>query len=187
MSRKGREATELRLKMDTLEWHTSRGDPVQRVLTEASADVWARWSHDRELRQIQRRVHAETEAREAANLPIYPRECAQRIAEDTRTVAPDWRHFRPSLGAAWGRLLKAQPELTPELTRQREATITAVFNSVPSHLQPSLRELRTLIDLLLMAHEAAAYQVGYEGGKLDAQTRVDAHGRTLTERRKGGA
>ena len=145
-------------------------NPVERALTETSADVWARWSRDRERRDIQQRINADLEARAAANLPIYPRECAERIAEDARAVAPDWRHMRPTLGPAWGRLLKAQPELAPDLTRQREATITAVFNSAPRHMQDAVRDLRTLIDLLLVAHEAAAYQVGFEAGKLAAGT-----------------
>jgi hypothetical protein len=135
---------------------------AQRCLTESSKDVWERWSHDRERRQLQRKINAELEAREAANQPIYPRECCERIAQETYNVAPDWRHIRPTLGPAWGRLLKAQPELTPDLTRQREAAITAVFNAAPPHLRESVRDLRVLIDLLLVAHEAAAYQVGWE-------------------------
>ena len=146
----------------------SRALPDERTLSETSAETWARWSREREHRNIQRRIAAETNAREAASLPIYPRECAERIAEETRTVAPDWRHMRPTLGPAWGRLLKAQPELTPDLTRQREAAITGVFNAVPRHMQEAVRDLRTLIDLLLVAHEAAAYQIGFEAGKMHA-------------------
>lgn len=115
---------------------------AQRALTESSADVWARWSQDRERREMQRRINAEIEAREAANLPIYPRECAERIAQDTQKVAPDWRHIRPSLGPVWARLLRAQPELAADLTRQREATITAVFDAVPRYMRESVRELR---------------------------------------------
>ncbi|HVL66773.1 MAG TPA: hypothetical protein VM364_05870 [Vicinamibacterales bacterium] len=155
---------------------------VKRALTESSAETWARWSEDRQRREIQRRINAEMEVRHAADLPIYPRECAARIAEETRTVAPDWRHIRPTLGPAWGRLLKAQPELAPDLTKQREATITAVFNAVPRHLQECVRDLRTLIDLLLTAHEAAAYQVGFEGGKLHAQ---DRGGQKRAQRKRG--
>lgn len=136
-------------------------DAATRCLSATSAEVWARWSVDRERREIQKRVNAEREAREAANMPIYPRECAERIAEETCDVAPDWRHIRPTLGPAWGRLLRAQPELTPDLTRQREAAITAVFASVPSHMRECVRDLRILIDLMLAAHEAASYQVGW--------------------------
>lgn len=134
-------------------------------------------------------MRKELETREAANLPIYPRECAERIAQDTAAVAPDWRHIRPTLGAPWGRLLKAQPELSPELTRQREAAITAVFNAAPSHLRESVRELRTLIDLLLMAHEAAAYQVGWESRAVHDR-RVDQREKAHVQRgakRKGEA
>lgn len=181
MNRRTREAADLASKLDTLERHASRADgmtAVERALTEGSKDVWARWSHDRELRQLQRKAHAELAAREAANLPIYPRECALRIAEDTRASAPDWRFIRDTLGPAWMRLLRAQPELAPAMTKQREATITAIFNSVPSHLQASINDLRTLIELMLIAHECAAYLVGFEGGKLRAHEREDAHGRT---------
>lgn len=148
------------------------------ALTGTSTEVWQRWSEDRERREIQRKVNAEMEAREAASLPIYPRECAARIAEETHSVAPDWRHIRPTLGPAWARLLKAQPELAPDLTRQKEQAITAVFNTVPRHLQGAVADLRILIDLLLTAHEAAAYQVGFESGKLHAAARVSPRGRT---------
>lgn len=159
-------------------------NPAERCLSESSRDVWSRWSVDRERREIQKRVNAEQERREAENLPIYPRECAERIAQDTAAVAPDWRHFRPTLGPAWGRLLKAQPELAPDLTRTREATITAVFAAVPTHLRQSVTELRTLIDLMLMAHEAAAYVVGFEAGKLYERTDVDRDGRHDKRRRR---
>lgn len=129
-----------------------------------------------------RKVHAEIEAREAANLPIYPRECAERIAQETHSVAPDWRHVRPTLGPAWGRLLKAQPELAADITAQREATMTAVFNSVPRHLRASVNDLRLLIDLMLMAREAAAYHVGYESGRLTERAQADGRGRTVHPR-----
>lgn len=148
-----------------------------------SREVWARWARDREAREVQRTINAELEARDAANLPIYPRECAERIAEDMQTVAPDWRHIRPTLGPAWRRLLKAQPELSPELVAQREATITAVFNAVPRHLRGSVDDLRTLIDLLLAGHETAAYLVGFESGRLVERVREDARGRVRTSSR----
>lgn len=131
-------------------------NPAAECLSADSRDVWNRWSEDRARREIQKRINTEQAAREAADQPLYPRECAERIAQDTAAVAPDWRHIRPTLGPAWGRLLKAQPELAPDLTRQREAVITAVFAAVPSHLRESVRDLRTLIDLLLTAHESAA-------------------------------
>lgn len=146
-------------------------DPPVDPLTERSRDVWARWRVDRERRELQQQINAATEAREAANLPIYPRECAERLADETARCAPDWRHVRPTLGPAWGRLLRAQPELSPEIVRQREQTITAVFNSVPPNLRPCVADLRTLIDLLLIGHEVAAYQVGFESGRRVEQMR----------------
>jgi hypothetical protein len=143
--------------------------PADRVLTESEGDTWARWSEDRERRDLQARARATVANKQTAGEPIYPRECAARLAAETHHVAPDWRHIRPTLGAPWGRLLKAQPELSPEITRQREAAVTAVFNAVPPSFQAHVHELRTLIDLLLVAHEAAAYVVGFEAGRLDAR------------------
>src|SRR5690606_32931856 len=112
-----------------------RTSPAQRALRETDTETWARWSEDRERRELQERARATVAAKQAADEPIYPRECAERIACDTQHCAPDWRHIRPTLGAPWGRLLKAQPELSPEMIRQREAVVTAVFNSVPRPLQ----------------------------------------------------
>jgi hypothetical protein len=94
--------------------------PAERALRESEADTWARWSEDRERRELQARARATVANKQAADEPIYPRECAARIAVETQHVAPDWRHIRPTLGAPWGRLLKSQPELSPELIRQRE-------------------------------------------------------------------
>ena len=162
----------------------SYGSVVQRALSETSEETWRRWGVDRDRREVQRRINKELEAREFANLPIYPRECAVRLAEDTRSVAPDWRHIRPDLGPAWSRLLKAQVELTPEITDQREATITAVFKAVPRHLQPAVADLRILIDLLLIGHEAAAYQVGFEAGRLNQSAQEDERGRVRHSRRQ---
>jgi hypothetical protein len=123
------------------------------------------------------------EARDAANFPIYPRECAERLADEMSTVAPDWRYIRPTLGPAWRRLLKAQPELSPEIADQREATITAVFNSVPRHLRGTVGDLRTLIDLLLMGHEVTAYLVGFESGRRAERIHDDARGRARASSR----
>lgn len=146
--------------------------PATRALQETETETWARWSEDRDRRDLQQRARATVANRLTANEPIYPRECAERMAADTQHVAPDWRFIRPTLGAPWGRLLKSQPELAPEVTRQREAAVTAVFNAVPSSYQMHVRELRTLIDLLLTAHESAAYQVGFEAGKLEAKASI---------------
>ncbi len=157
--------------------------PAERTLRESEADTLARWSVDRERRELQDRARATIATNQAAGEPIYPRECAERIAADTCHVAPDWRHIRPTLGRPWGRLLKAQPELAPESTKQREAAVTAVFNSVPSSLQGTVRELRTLIDLLLVGHEASAYQVGFEAGKIEGRQSEDERGRLRSSTR----
>jgi hypothetical protein len=140
-------------------------------LTDSSAATWARWSRDREQRRIETLMHAEAENRALMTQPLYPLECAKRIAEDMRGVAKDWRAMRPTLGPAWGRLLKAQPELGPELTRQRRMVLDAIITSLPAHLQTTANELHNLIDLLLTGHEAAAYHVGFCAGQLDAELR----------------
>jgi hypothetical protein len=147
-------------------------------LRDSSAETWARWSRDREQRRIETLMHAEAQNRALMTQPLYPQECAQRCAEDTRRFAKDWRAVRPSLGAAWGKLLKAQPELSPEMTKQRRLVLTAIIDSLPAHLQATANELHNLIDLLLTAHEAAAYHVGFCAGQLDA----DLHDRVETHR-----
>jgi hypothetical protein len=149
-------------------------------LTENSADVWARWSRDKELRDVVERRKVELHNKTLATQPLYPRECAAQVAESIRLVAPDWRHARATLGPAWGRLLKAQPELAPELTKRREAIVVSLFNATPPEYHRAISDLRALFDLVLIAHEAAAYVVGFESGQ-----RVAVHDRPTIE--KGGA
>jgi len=131
-------------------------------LSESSAAVWNRWSRDREIRQAVEHRTVELTNREIATRAIYPRECAARLAEELKTVAPDWRFARPTLGPAWGQLLKQQPELAPELTKRREAIITTLLNHTPPEFHRAIHDLRKLIDLRLEAHEAAAFYVGWE-------------------------
>lgn len=157
--------------------------PALRVLREGADDTWKRWSDDRERREVEARIRAEIERRDLEATPLYPRECAERIAQDTADVAPDWRHFRPTMGKAWGRLLKAQPELAPDLTAQREQVIKAVFASVPRSLRDSVGDLHRLIDLMLTAHESAAYQVGFEAGRIHERQHVSPRGRVHHARR----
>lgn len=152
----------------------ARVDP----LSETSVETWARWRADREARELQQRIAADAAEQDARELPIYPVELARRIAEDTRATAPDWRATDGQRGAAWGKLLRLQPELLAEITRQREAVITAILNTLPRHLHASVNELRTLTALLLAGHEAAAYAVGYQAGLLRTQEHTDERGRT---------
>lgn len=156
------------------------GSTLARVdpLSESSADTWARWSQDRAARELQQRITSAAAEQDARELPIYPVELARRIAEDTRTTAPDWRATDGQRGAAWGKLLRLQPELMPEITRQREAVITAILNTLPRHLHASVNELRTLTALLIAGHEAAAYLVGFQAGLLRAEEHTDSRGRT---------
>ena len=90
-------------------------------LREDSAAVWSRWSRDREIRDVVEQRTIDLDNRQLATRAIYPRECAARLADELKYVAPDWRTARPTLGPAWGQLLKQQPELAPELIRRREA------------------------------------------------------------------
>ena len=161
----------------------TRVDPLH----DSSADVWARWSRDADLRATVRRREQELKNRELASQPLYPRECAEALAEDMKQVAPDWRAARPTLGAAWGRLLKAQPEMAPELVKRRESIITALFNNTPPELHPGLRDLRTLFDLHLTAHESASFMVGFASGRIHERQNVDDRGRLRQRRLPGPA
>ena len=116
-------------------------------LTETDAEIWNRWSRDREIREAVERRRMALANREMAERSIYPIECAQRLAHELKAVAPDWRAARPTLSAAWGQLLRQQPELTPELTRRREAVITALLNNTPPEFHRAIEDLRKLIDL----------------------------------------
>ncbi len=133
--------------------------------TEPEGDAWARWSRDREFREAIERRKVELANQALATRAIYPLECVQQLAHDLRGVGPDWRAARATLGPAWGDLLKQQPELAPELTKRREQIITTLFDTVPPEYRRAIQDLRTLIDYLLTAHEAAAFLVGHECGR----------------------
>jgi hypothetical protein len=162
--------------------HVKSVNPTTTVdpLRESSAEVWARWSRESAMRDAVERRKIAVANREMATKAIYPRECAERLAEDLKQVAPDWRHARPTLGPEWGRLLQQQPEMAPELTKRREAIITTLFNHTPPEFHRAIQDLRTLIDYMLIAHEAAAYTVGFESGRKRDQTHVDSRDRTRT-------
>lgn len=154
--------------------------------------MWNRWSREREIREAVEQRTIDLDNRQLATKAIYPRECAATLADELKYVAPDWRTARPTLGSAWGQLLKQQPELAPELTRRREAIITALFNNTPSEFHRAIQDLRKLIDLLLEAHEAAAYLVGWESGRLSAHGAqfdrvVSANAKDRRRRQQGGA
>lgn len=179
MNRKDRTSREDPAPSRALPEHVKAVGPetTPEPLADTDAEVWNRWSRDREIRDAVERRQLDLENREVATRAIYPRECAERLADAIKTVAPDWRTARPTLGPAWGQLLKQQPELAPELTRRREAIITALFNHTPPEFHRALTDLRKLIELMLEAHEAAAYLVGWEGGRQHERLRVDARGR----------
>ena len=139
-------------------------------LRDSSAETWGRWSRDKEIREAVERRAEDLQNRDMATRAIYPRECAAKLANELKYVAPDWRTARPTLGPAWGQLLKQQPELAPALTRRREQIIATLFNTLPSEYHAAIFDLRKLIDLMLEAHEAAAYLVGFESGRLAEQT-----------------
>jgi hypothetical protein len=118
----------------------------------------------------------EDERRRAAAESAERQRTVERLAHrlqvltELKYVAPDWRHSRPTLGPAWGQLLRQQPELAPELTKRREAIIVSLFNTAPPEYQRAIQDLRKLFDLALEAHGAAAYQVGFAGGRLFERT-----------------
>jgi hypothetical protein len=135
---------------------------------------WSDWSAAREHERLQREANARAIA---INRPVYPQELAERIAQDTARYARDWRIIRVSLGAEWGRLLRSQPELDATATRQREELWRALLAGVSAVLRPVVSDLRAYLEMMIAAHEAAAYHVGFEAGRLEAATRIDPRGR----------
>lgn len=138
---------------------------VQRALTASADEIAAQWEQDRAdtigAEIVTRREQQDT----IATAPIYPRECAVRLADELRPVAPDWRTARPTFSAAWRKLLEQQPELAREHTRRREAITTSLLNQLPPELHRAVHELRALIEGRLIAHETAAFLVGWEAGR----------------------
>ncbi len=134
---------------------------------------WSNWSAERE----RQRLAFEARERAAVMGPIYPAELARALAEDHVQYGVDWRYIRPTLGAEWDQLLRSQPELDARTVREREDLWRALLNGASRSMQGVITDLRIHLDLVLTAHECAAYRVGVETGKLMARTRVDARGR----------
>src|SRR5258708_4537303 len=111
-------------------------------------DDWPEWS----IKDERRRLEAEIEARRTVHAtPVYPREIAVQIAGDAaRTLIPDWQLLRLEHRALFVQLLRAQPLLT---------------------------DVRTILELRLLAHEAAAFLVGMETGRALERQHVDTRGR----------
>jgi hypothetical protein len=141
-------------------------------LRDSDAETWARWSKDRELRDVVAQRKLDLDNRQLSEKPIYPRELAERLADEIRYTAQDWRACRPTLGPAWGQLLKQQPELSPLLVKRRESIIVALFGATPPEFHPAISDLRRLFDLTLAAHECAAFQIGVESGRLAESTPI---------------
>ena len=49
--------------------------------------------------------------------------------------------------------------------KAREQIIVALFNALPAHLHGALSELRTLIELVSLARESAAFLIAFEIGR----------------------
>lgn len=154
----------------------------------AVADVapradWSEWSADQERRRIQTDID---ERRRVMEDPIYPREIAEKIAKDVaRTLVPDWHLLRQEQRGFFVKLLRQQPALQQREVRQMDSLLNLIADNLPRHLQPLLHDLRTILELRLVAHEAAAFLVGVETGRRLERQYVDGQGRVRT--RSGGS
>lgn len=141
---------------------------------------WAEWSADREQRRIESEI---TERRAITDGAIYPREIAEKIAQDAaRTVVPDWTVLRDDHRGLFVKLLRDRPELQQREVRQLDSLLHLIRDNLPSHLQPLITDLRTILEIRLLAHEAAAFLVGVETGRRLERQYVDSRGRLRTRR-----
>jgi hypothetical protein len=136
---------------------------------------WSEWSAQHERQRI---ANETAEVQKRIGTPIYPREMAVKLAADTARIGvPDWRLLRDEHRGDVARILREQPELHQRDMRQRDQLLRAVFDHLPAHLRPVLSDLRVLWDVLIVAHEATAYLIGVETGRVLERAHVDARGR----------
>ncbi len=133
---------------------------------ETSDDVWRRWSADRLERERADKMKLQARADAYAERAIYPIEVARTVAiEHGQDVCPSWRDLKDLIREEYGRILKEQPEMRQRDVKAREQIIVALFNGLPAHLHGALSELRTVIELVGTAREAAAFLIGFEIGR----------------------
>jgi hypothetical protein len=130
---------------------------------EASREQWARWSEDKTDRERAARIT--TTAQTALDKAVYAREIAAAIATDAAKLVPDWRILRPEVAAAFMRIVKQQPEFRQRELQQRDSMLRLIADNLPAHIQPLMRDLQTVTELIALARESSAFLVGYETGR----------------------
>ncbi len=144
------------------------------VLPTRRAD-WSEWSEQHERDRLAREA---ADVQKRLSTPIWPREQAAKLAQETARIGvPDWRLLRDEHRGDVARILREQPELQQRDVKQRDHLLNAIFRSLPSHLQPTLSDLRLLWEQVIIAHEATAYLIGIETGRVLERQHVDARGR----------
>lgn len=142
---------------------------------------WSEWSQERERKKIEHEIALRAAA---AGHPVYPRELAERIADDFKKQVPDWRLMRPEVAGLFTKIVKMQPEWQQREIQQREQMIKLIADNLPKHIRPLVRDVQVVFDLLGQAREAAAYLVGYCTGRKAEKLRTDATGRLRTSVRR---
>lgn len=150
-------------------------------LTESSTEVWRRWGEDRAQCEREARVEAERHNQQLTG-PIYPRELAAAIADETRKMIPDWRLLREEHPAWVKKLIAQQPETRVREVQQFGALLRLFTDNLPPHIRPLVADLEAIIELRAIAREAAAFTVGCEVGRAQQQMHVGAKGRLVKRR-----
>lgn len=151
------------------------------ALTPRVRSDWSEWSAEHERQRIAANVAA-TQA--AIDTPIYPREIAERIADDYAKVAfPDWRLLKVESGALLRQLIRDQPEMKQREIKQRAEIMTLIRRNLPGHIAALVSDLETIYGLISTAQESAAFMVGYAMGRKAERVYVDSNRGVLRTRR----
>jgi len=135
---------------------------VPAVVVTPRAD-WSDWSADRERQRLETEVQAR---QQIEGMGLYPREVAARAAADiAKTIVPDWRLVRQEHGTTFRQILREQPEVQLREVKTIGRLMTTIADCLPAHIQPLLRDARTIYDLQAVAREAAAFLIGVEVGR----------------------
>ena len=133
---------------------------------ETSKEVWHRWSLERTARDRKERLREKAMADAESERAIYSVEIARFVAQHhAQAACPEWRYLRELVQQEYGRILREQPEMRQKDVKAREQIIVALFNALPAHLHGALSELRTLIELVSLARESAAFLIAFEIGR----------------------
>lgn len=139
---------------------------VHRVITESADEAWQRWSQERAEQARQQHLAETAAAKAETERGIYPVEIARNVAQTyAHAACPEWRYLKDLIGREFGSILREQPEMRQRDVRARERIIVALFDALPRHMHGALGELRTVLELVTVAREAAAFLIGFEIGR----------------------